>query len=107
MFPHICLKGKGGKKVTKQKKKLWSVLLAIVMVFTTVFAGTNTAVIAQAAEKVTIDAEHVEAGKLVVHFKPTTMKTPYVWIYDDKQNYTGGTWPGKPMTEEGDRKSVV
>ncbi len=31
--------------------------------------------------------------------------TPYVWIWDNantSKNYTGGTWPGKPMTQQAD-----
>ncbi|MCD8306593.1 MAG: starch-binding protein [Prevotella sp.] len=31
--------------------------------------------------------------------------TPYVWIWDNadtSKNYTGGTWPGKPMTQQSD-----
>ena len=89
--------------MTKQRKKLWSMLLAIVMVLTTVFANTNAAAVAKAAEKITVDAEQVEAGQTIVHFKPTSMKTPYIWAYNDSkgENYSGGAWPGKAMTDEG------
>ncbi len=39
-------------------------------------------------------------GKLFVYFVNTSQwGTPYAWIYKDGQNFTGGNWPGQPMTK--------
>ncbi len=39
-------------------------------------------------------------GKLFVYFVNTSQwGTPYAWIYKDGQNFTGGSWPGQPMTK--------
>ena len=39
-------------------------------------------------------------GKLFVYFVNTSQwGTPYAWIYKDGQNFTGGNWPGQPMSK--------
>lgn len=87
--------------MTRRGKKLWSILLAIAVVLTTVFANINVATVVNAAEKITVDAEQVQAGKTVIHFKPTSFTTPYVYAYSGQTSYTGA-WPGAKMTSEGD-----
>ncbi|MCD8282023.1 MAG: starch-binding protein, partial [Prevotella sp.] len=47
-------------------------------------------------------------GTWVVYFTDNytpAWSTPYVWIWDNastSKNYTGGVWPGKPMTQQSD-----
>ncbi len=65
---------------------------------------TKTIAVAEDAEtSVKLSYEEAVTGKIVLHV-PTSLGYSYIWAWnpsEDSDNYTGGTWPGKSMTQNG------
>ena len=64
---------------------------------------TKTLAVAEGAvTNVTLNYEEAVTGKIVVHV-PTSLGYSYIWAWatSGTENYTGGTWPGKSMTKNG------
>ena len=72
--------------IKRVSKSALSVILALMMVVSTMAVGITTFNAATISATIYIDCTN-QSGY-----------TPNIWVWDDSQNYTGGSWPGKPMT---------
>lgn len=73
--------------IKRISKSALSVILALMMVVSTMAVGITTFNAATISATIYIDCTN-QSGY-----------TPNIWVWDDSKNYTGGNWPGKAMTQ--------
>lgn len=72
--------------IKRISKSALSVILALMMVVSTMVVGITTFNAATISATIYIDCTNQSGLK------------PNIWVWDNSNNYTGGSWPGKPMT---------